>query len=112
MYVCVFVCARAFVKDIKKRVFIFILCHAGLLFFFCLTGIEKDVVILQKKHPGEENLVSLLGKGIIPVEPEVVCNTLKNPHSRYACFGYFGTLCDGFDWNIIKDAICHCLIIS
>ena len=70
------------ISSIWAVIYVLVISLMSLICHETRSGIEKDVVILRKYHSADENLVSFLGKGIIPVEPEVVCNTLKNPHSR------------------------------
>lgn len=46
------------------------------------AGLEKDVLLLSKTTPGQP-FSSFMGKGIIPLSPDFVFNSLRNPQLRF-----------------------------
>lgn len=46
------------------------------------AGLEKDVLLLTKNTPGQ-SFSSFMGKGIIPLPPDFVFNSLRNPQLRF-----------------------------
>ncbi|CAH1791273.1 unnamed protein product [Owenia fusiformis] len=48
---------------------------------FC--GIDKDVVVLKKLYEEGGPKQSYLGKGIVPVTPQILFDTIRNPRTRF-----------------------------
>ena len=46
------------------------------------NGVEKEVLLLSKTNP-DSNYTSFMGKGVIPLPPQFVFDSLRNPQLRF-----------------------------
>ena len=46
------------------------------------AGFEKEVLLLSKTTP-DQPFSSFMGKGIIPLSPQYIFNSLRNPQLRF-----------------------------
>lgn len=57
-------------------------------------GLKKDVVVLRKMHLSEKiSMHSYLGKGVIPCDPKLVFDIIREPQKR-TCYDEMATLID------------------
>ena len=54
----------------------------GVISSHSFAGLEKDVLLLSKSSP-DQPFSSFMGKGIIPLSPDFVFNSLRNPQLRF-----------------------------
>jgi len=50
--------------------------------FSSFVGLEKDVLLLSKSIPGQP-FSCFMGKGVIPLSPDFVFDSLRNPQLRF-----------------------------
>ena len=53
------------------------------LLCYRFEGVERDVVILSKESGADQPFTSFIGRGLIPLSPTLVFDSLRNPQLRF-----------------------------